>query len=108
MCTLTPDQKQCALVVAEPGCICPLSVPAIPCISMPPCPAPTTPSPADFLRIGALRRIDKCLLGQSLHAAESKTKGDSVAELKDMLGATPNASEAAAIKRELELVQQVT
>lgn len=93
--------------MADLWCTCPLSVPAVPCISAPPCSALTTSSHADFLRIGALRRIDKRLLGQSLHAAESKTKGDSVAELKDMLGATTNASEAAAIRRELELMQQV-
>ena len=63
---------------------------------------------ADFLRVGALRRIDKRLLGNSLHATESKSKSDAVAELKDMLAQATSRAEAATIAAELQAAQQVS
>jgi len=38
----------------------------------------------DFLRVGALRKIDVELLGHSLHASESKAHASALNELKDM------------------------
>ena len=60
-----------------------------------------------MIRVGALRRIDKRLLPHSLHAVDSKAKGDAVGELKDMLAAAATAAEAAVIQKELDLAKQV-
>ncbi|KAK9809918.1 hypothetical protein WJX72_001732 [[Myrmecia] bisecta] len=60
----------------------------------------------DFLRIGPLRRIDKQLLGQSLHCSAAKSRTDAVSELKEMLQASTCAAEAACIQAELTAAQQ--
>ena len=57
---------------------------------------------ADFLRVGALRRIDRRLLRHSLHCgAGGRERGDEAAELADMLKAATSPAEAAVLRAEL-------
>ena len=57
---------------------------------------------ADFLRVGALRRIDRRLLRHSLHCgAGGRERGDGAAELADMLKAATSPAEAAVLRAEL-------
>lgn len=62
---------------------------------------------SDFLRVGSLRRIDRALLGYSLHCSEAKGQQDAAEELKQMLAAASNPAEAALIQKELAEAQQV-
>ncbi len=56
----------------------------------------------DFLRVGALRRIDRRLLRHSLHCgAGGRERGDEAAELADMLKAATSPAEAAVLRAEL-------
>lgn len=57
---------------------------------------------ADFLRVGALRRIDGRLLGNSLHCCGAgPSRSDAAAELADMLKAATSPAEAAVLRAEL-------
>lgn len=57
---------------------------------------------ADFLRVGALRRIDRRLLRHSLHCgAGGRERGDEASELADMLKAATSPAEAAVLRAEL-------
>lgn len=63
----------------------------------------------DFLRVGALRRIDQRLLPHSLHASESKAHATAAAELKEMLregAGRMSPSEEAALRAELGAMER--
>lgn len=61
----------------------------------------------NFLRVGALRRIDKRLLSHSLHASESKAHASATAELKEMLKeAAGNPFEEAVLRAELAAAER--
>ena len=63
---------------------------------------------ADFLRVGALRRIDRRLLRHSLHCgAGGRERSDEAAELADMLKAATSPAEAAVLRAELAEVHSV-
>ncbi|KAK9844143.1 hypothetical protein WJX81_005799 [Elliptochloris bilobata] len=60
----------------------------------------------DFLRVGALRRIDRRLLHHSLHCgAGGCSRNDATAELADMLKAATSPAEAAVLHAELAQVK---
>ena len=60
----------------------------------------------DFLRVGALRRLDRRLLPQSLHASESRATATAAAELREMLKEAGSPAERAAIQAELAAAER--
>jgi len=61
----------------------------------------------EFLRIGPLRKIDRRLLGQSLHCSESKTTATAASELKEMIkSAAHNPRDQAMLRRELVQIEK--
>ena len=60
----------------------------------------------DFLRVGPLRRIDRRLLSQSLHASDSSKTSNAVSEVKEMIKEARHPHELAALKEELKRLSQ--
>lgn len=60
----------------------------------------------DFLRVGPLRRISRRLLGQSLHASESRATATAAAELREMLKEAGSPAEKAVIQAELAAAER--
>lgn len=62
------------------------------------------PAPADMLRVGPLRKIDRRLLPHSLHAQVTKGPSEAVSELQAMLQESISPDDIAGIQAELEKV----
>ena len=60
----------------------------------------------DFLRVGPLRRIARCLLPHSLHASDSQGKSSGLSELKEMIKEASSAEELLILREELKLMSQ--
>lgn len=60
----------------------------------------------DFLRVGPLRRVSRRLLGQSLHASESRATATAAAELREMLKEASSPAEKAVIQAELAAAER--
>ncbi|KAL4457552.1 hypothetical protein ABPG75_012417 [Micractinium tetrahymenae] len=60
----------------------------------------------DFLRVGPLRRVSRRLLGQSLHASESRATATAAAELREMLKEAGSPEEKAVIQAELAAAER--
>ena len=56
---------------------------------------------ADMIRVGPLRRIDRALLGHSLHSSGRAKSSEAVHELTEMLRQCTSPSEEAILKAEL-------
>ena len=56
-----------------------------------------------MIRVGPLRRMDRALLGHSLHST-ARNKSEAAHELEDMLRQATSISETAVLKAELALV----
>ena len=56
--------------------------------------------PADMIRVGPLRRIDRALLGHSLHST-ARNKSGAAYELEEMLRQATSPAERSALQAEL-------
>lgn len=60
---------------------------------------------ADFIRVGALRRVDRQLLGHSIHSTASKNDNNAISELQTMLKTARGREEILEIQKELSEVE---